>query len=346
MSRELLSSIFELINPQLSDEELIVNSVKLETQLEDHGMYSLYIWVLSDERYGLPFKTRFYRLVYGDVEPWVLLSNLVNLRDDEAATEICGVLDSFNVLTKEDWEEMKELTEKREGDEDDYPLPYLRDFVLTKNQSFSVLERPKYMMEGSGVYKFVHHRLLHNYKEPARRVLEDLTQHPGDEENIRVHGPINGYSCKGGCRMFLCCEYEGEEGEGRESWFRANCSECGISIPSYRYCVRKPLIGGGWQGCYCSVDCIPVVDKRCDDEEKSLYRLSIFALEKILEKYGIYERIDYVLVKGMFWIRHTNVLVEIADFRNGPKSVRMVFFRFHYVLFTLDVFIDFFGRIG
>jgi len=35
-------------------------------------------------------------------------------------------------------------------------------------------------------------------------------------------------------------------------WFTGNCLWCDVRIKKYVYCVRAPLVPGGWYGCYCS----------------------------------------------------------------------------------------------
>lgn len=66
-----------------------------------------------------------------------------------------------------------------------------------------------------------------------------------------------------GCRMFGCCEFEYDEEdeelverEGTEDWFTGNCEHCFLVIPNRFWSVRRPLMSGGWKGCYCCWDCV------------------------------------------------------------------------------------------
>jgi len=73
----------------------------------------------------------------------------------------------------------------------------------------------------------------------------------------------------GGCRMFLCTEFESidqdgedidimsiEEHLGISDWFRKSCDKCLKRIANRHYAIRQPLCQGGWRGCYCSFSCM------------------------------------------------------------------------------------------
>jgi hypothetical protein len=103
-----------------------------------------------------------------------------------------------------------------------------------------------------------------------------------DTAIFQEHGPVNtcytvslnlidfSHKCEkyGGCRMFLCTEFEtqDENGEpfdfmaddGREisDWFRKYCDTCNKRISQRHHAVRQPLLHGGWKGCYCSLECL------------------------------------------------------------------------------------------
>lgn len=65
----------------------------------------------------------------------------------------------------------------------------------------------------------------------------------------------------GGCRMFLCTCFEHYQEEDdvvldNVDWFTGTCTQCCRGIANRYYAVRRPLEGGGWEGCYCSLTCI------------------------------------------------------------------------------------------
>ena len=97
-------------------------------------------------------------------------------------------------------------------------------------------------------------------------------------EDFRQFGPINpieGFDCigrQGPCRMFTCtCREDDEEnlesGLAKQSadiypgslqalWFVGHCEICQKTIKNYRYAIRLPVVGGGFIGCFCSVECL------------------------------------------------------------------------------------------
>jgi hypothetical protein len=71
----------------------------------------------------------------------------------------------------------------------------------------------------------------------------------------------------GGCRMLLCKEFESVDVNGDDvdvmadevhihDWFRGSCDHCLKKIARRNYAVRLPLCHGGWQGCFCSLECL------------------------------------------------------------------------------------------
>jgi hypothetical protein len=69
--------------------------------------------------------------------------------------------------------------------------------------------------------------------------------------------------------MFLCTEFEHRGNEGYEfdnfvidehifvgDWFKESCDVCLRKIAKRWHSVRRPLLHGGWQGCYCSIKCV------------------------------------------------------------------------------------------
>jgi hypothetical protein len=92
----------------------------------------------------------------------------------------------------------------------------------------------------------------------------------------------------GGCRMLLCTCFEADDDEPTlraDTWFREKCDACDRTIAAPWYAVRRPLMGGGWSGCYCSLACMrPRADTL-------LETLLIKSLETQLNETGIYDRI-------------------------------------------------------
>ena len=75
----------------------------------------------------------------------------------------------------------------------------------------------------------------------------------------------------GGCRMLTCVDFENQYDDGdyvdldadetqnsygHINWFKGSCNFCHNTIPYPHYAVRKPILYGGWQGCFCSWECV------------------------------------------------------------------------------------------
>ena len=124
-----------------------------------------------------------------------------------------------------------------------------------------------------------------------KSLLEDSLQ------QFRVWGPPNrgNYDCpacpngKGPCRMLLCnCKENTEDDEYYYDyeWFSGNCDNCRKKILDKSHCIRRPLIGGGWRGCFCSAECMKANDEMEDRKEDFLIRSVV---EKLKEN-GIMDR--------------------------------------------------------
>lgn len=91
-----------------------------------------------------------------------------------------------------------------------------------------------------------------------------LTSGPDNMRADRLFGPVNAMidlECstgrKGGCRMLTCCCYEKNPSECEPyDWFDGSCDNCYRKIRHYSHCVRFPVNGGGFKGCFCSIECI------------------------------------------------------------------------------------------
>lgn len=103
-----------------------------------------------------------------------------------------------------------------------------------------------------------------------------------DEELFRIYGPANPHNnvsfldkdiCSkfGGCRMLTCCQFEMEDLDESEIdttqenqafwelWWtnaKGKCLNCYKPILKKCAAVRQPILGGGWKGCYCKVECM------------------------------------------------------------------------------------------
>jgi len=103
--------------------------------------------------------------------------------------------------------------------------------------------------------------------------------------NIRVDCELlDNHKCSkyGGCRMFLCTEYEDEN-----YWFTGSCDFCLLKIRKKEYAVRQPLALGGWRGCYCSFNCVILDLTNYDGTGPIVVNLSKY-YNKQIKNNGIY----------------------------------------------------------
>lgn len=151
-----------------------------------------------------------------------------------------------------------------------------------------------------------------NIKKIYSKYLEESSLETNDEY-FKIFGPSfpfyrdrtlssdeGSHPCSkyGGCRMFLCVEFEDEDDEenNRENnpdliyWFTGSCDseECAKRIREKHHAVRMPLFYGGWRGCYCSWKCAK------SDAERLVGNTSLQlcnSFEKAFEDIGIYDRL-------------------------------------------------------
>ena len=128
------------------------------------------------------------------------------------------------------------------------------------------------------------------------------------DEVFRILGPLNARegttydtdACSryGGCRMFTCVCHETYDPDDdvidpEPDWFGDYCGseKCGRKILNRYWAVRRPLPGGGWQGCYCSWDCA-IEDLHVDAERGTIGPLTAIMerLEGDMNRIGIYDR--------------------------------------------------------
>jgi hypothetical protein len=58
-------------------------------------------------------------------------------------------------------------------------------------------------------------------------------------------------------------------------WFRRSCDQCSQTILRKQYAVRRPMMDGGWVGCYCSWNCV---------EDNILMRTTVDVEEAIMKE--------------------------------------------------------------
>ncbi|CAH6418635.1 Hypothetical protein POVN_LOCUS354 [uncultured virus] len=119
-------------------------------------------------------------------------------------------------------------------------------------------------------------------EDVAPEVLEEMTKiamatgtgiiDNGKEDPDRLFGPLNAIierecptSIPGGCRMLTCCcrDFDQDTDPVLDTstpyaWFTGNCASdsCQIKLVDVSHALRQPVDGGGWVGCYCSMECI------------------------------------------------------------------------------------------
>ena len=124
-----------------------------------------------------------------------------------------------------------------------------------------------YVKEGEGNISLDIEEALINYLKAS-----SLEENPDiDHQANRVFGPANRFPDKncvsnpnknGPCRMLecLCCELDSENDYNYVlyEWFTGICDnfDCSKKIRDRSHCVRIPVEGGGWKGCFCSFDCM------------------------------------------------------------------------------------------
>lgn len=79
------------------------------------------------------------------------------------------------------------------------------------------------------------------------------------------------------CRMLLCTCRDGLDDYGElNDWFTGNCQFCHRLIRSRSHCLRIPIITGGWDGCFCSFNCIKThmeENFECDIQTRFIYNV-------------------------------------------------------------------------
>jgi hypothetical protein len=140
--------------------------------------------------------------------------------------------------------------------------------------------------------------------ETKRQILDPVmlsNQRLDETYNInyfKVYGPVNitlTQDLSGddicsilGCRMLTCHEYhENTEDIDKTKWFTGACDYCFNQIPYKHWAVRRPLVTGGFLGCYCTWDCIRADTK---SSQKGVQKL-INIFEQQMISIGIQDRL-------------------------------------------------------
>lgn len=160
-------------------------------------------------------------------------------------------------------------------------------------------KKPKYMIPAPDITKIEDTTTI-NRDPPADtspEVLYKMVQElENNVERFRFLGPANiltgsrsrdVLSGLAELRMFEDNRITADD-EERENWFTGNCDECWYKIRDQRHAVRKPLVEGGWQGEFCSWDCVRL---HCDDNDEIIQREMTFYFEEQMNKHKIYDNV-------------------------------------------------------
>lgn len=118
---------------------------------------------------------------------------------------------------------------------------------------------------------------------------------------LGLSNPFNYEPAKGeNSRMFICNTYLREDVWGIKDvdWFTGNCDYCNKRIRHYYLAVRKPVITGGWIGCYCKwkhvrkSERMPLTDLIEPFSPITIVDRMILYFENEIQKVGVYKR-DY-----------------------------------------------------
>lgn len=139
-------------------------------------------------------------------------------------------------------------------------------------------------------------RILKNVVEVA---IKSSSMHH-DSNADRIFGPTNciadrqcNSSISGGCRMLSCrCrrDADDEDNVGDDDpcqWFTGTCDACIFRIRDLSHAIRFPVVGGGWIGCFCSIECMRAELPR---DEDPMMEMRITCMINTIEACGIYDR--------------------------------------------------------
>jgi hypothetical protein len=252
-------------------------------------------------------------------EEWVQLAQLTENFEDEEYENIqlreFLLSQSNNYAIYPDW-----MIEENYNDlsvEEDYPLlPNVEDAVNMILDDFRKLNIGFTEIEDDIVdnKNAVKENLITQYSISTSTekimMLSNIIEIPSfdDSHIFKENGPVNSsYSCSlvidenheclkyGGCRMLLCNEYPEVDIFGEQidltakniittDWFVGKCNQCNKKIRRKNHALRLPLFYGGWQGCYCSFQCL---EKNVNDP---IIALSVGRIKTQLYSIGINDK--------------------------------------------------------
>lgn len=138
-------------------------------------------------------------------------------------------------------------------------------------------------------------------------------------EIFRIFGPVHPLIDSdieemtwGGSRMFISTIYDFNHEMGyMEDYFDFYCYVCNFKLISRWHCLRKPRPLGGWEGCYCSFNCMRKSEERNENPEDQNPDIATMVLMDIFERQimeiGIANRIDDLKFEDLLEIEQGNV---------------------------------------
>jgi hypothetical protein len=122
-------------------------------------------------------------------------------------------------------------------------------------------------------------------------------------------------------RMYFNLTYLKKDKSGRRDvhWFTGNCDYCNRKIRHYWYAVRKPVINGGWEGCFCSwkhvrksLPIIPneflerfapstIVERMILYFENEIAKVGVYERDEVIEEEDTYGQLTEEMLEDMFW---------------------------------------------
>lgn len=258
------------------------------------------------------------------------LIDLINYKDDNLSKVVVPKLDMSSVSAKQ-WKLLNNVVQ--EDDDVDYLKEVIKQKLselkikprwvkkFTKielepvpNNIPSTYEAVKLLMEDTENLSLegdVKDRLISQYSISTIIEKIQMTSHVNDIPIyndiplFREFGPVNSIYSKGyldpthicakygGCRMFLCSEFEDFEDDEEfiPDWFFGKCQICEKSITERTHSLRMPLSHGGWKGCYCSFRCLS------DDIPDEITSLMVGRIKEQLDTIGIRDQSSDVIEK-------------------------------------------------
>ena len=163
----------------------------------------------------------------------------------------------------------------------------LRDFYLTLMIPGYYIPLVRSLQEDSSLFQLM--GPVNNYNDLTINSVEDAYQH----------------FQYGGTRMFtdLLSEYDPYEDEMKSNWFTGSCDQCYHRIQKYTHAVRRPLLLGGWRGCFCDFDCVRAwlerhfEDNDLSESEEALTYALVAQFEEDLNKHGIWDDSQGIIIQ-------------------------------------------------